>query len=273
MPDGEVENSRADDEFEVTDLRPRSTRPPARGSARRRVALGVSLALLLVAFVGALPATRDALGQLRERFATPTAVVISEIHVSEATIVVPSGPTPTAVPGVSGVPALGRAPRGCGDNPAAPLREADPPGLGNAVGVAPIWVGGFEGPYPTLRFKTEGDPAPYGWPLHYTQYGWPVPIDLMLGPGAQGPVTLTGWNPEDLHPLWFGFVSLPAPDPPAQITTSFTLDPLHPSVPEGGASSESGFWYGYAFVPKAGCYALTATWPGGAWKVLISAGR
>jgi hypothetical protein len=243
------------------------------------VALGLSLALLLAAFVGALPPTRDAFSRIADRFATPTPVIVSQGQFFGATITVatPSGPMPTALSGASGVPALGPAPRGCGDNSAPPLRSADPPSLGKAVGQAPVWVSGFEGPYPTLRIKAgenaQGDNAPYGWPMHYTQYGWPVPIDLMLGPDVQGPVTLTGWNPEDLHPLWFGFVSLPAPKPPTEIVPTFTLDPLHPSVIEGGASAESGFWYDYAFVPKAGCYVLAATWPGGAWKVLISAGK
>lgn len=276
------DNRDAEDELEVSDLRSGAVQPhvraangPRREAAlRRRVALGISLALLLVAFVGALPATRDTLGQLATRLATPTPTAHALPSPTQARS---SGPTPTAFPGVTGIPTLDSAPTGCGDNSVPPLRGADPPSMGEAVGQAPVWVSGFEGSYPTLRVKTvasaNGDASPYGWPLQYTQYGWPVAIDLMLGPEMQGPVTLTGWNPDDLHPLWFGFVTIPTDTPPAEITTAFTLDRQHPSVPEGGASAESGFWYGYIFVPEAGCYILSASWPNGEWKFLVSAGR
>ena len=68
-----------------------------------------------------------------------------------------------------------------------------------------------------------------------------------------GSVTLSGWDPRIGYPLWFGFITAGQWGPPARVVPSFTLDPANPSVP-------------------AGCYVLSTTWPGGAWRVAVSTG-
>ena len=54
---------------------------------------------------------------------------------------------------------------------------------------------------------------------------------------------------------------------------AYVLDPANPSVPAGGASDNEVFWYGYVFLPGAGCYTISASWPGGGWQALVSAGQ
>jgi hypothetical protein len=142
-----------------------------------------------------------------------------------------------------------------------------------AVGAAPVWVGGFAGPYATLRLGQAASANAYSWAAPYARYGWPAPIGPLLQPSFDKPITLTGWNPRDGQPLWFGFIVPGVWGAPAQIVPTFALDPTDPAVPVGGWASTSTFWYGYAFLPGAGCYALAASWPDGGWKVMVSAGR
>jgi hypothetical protein len=128
-------------------------------------------------------------------------------------------------------------------------------------------------PPPTLRLGPAS--SAFGWAAPYTRYGWPAPIYLVLQlpSGVAGPVTLAGWDPRDGHPLYFGFVEAEASGAPTQIAPACTFDPAHPSIPAGGEDSSGAFWYGYAFLPGAGCYTLAASWPDGTWQVTVSAGR
>src|SRR5262245_30412838 len=72
--------------------------------------------------------------------------------------------------------------------------------------------------------------------------------------------TLSGWDPRTGHPLWFGFIVAGEWGAPAHVAPSFALDLAHPAVPAGGWTETETFWYGYAFLPGAGCYTLAATW-------------
>jgi hypothetical protein len=133
-------------------------------------------------------------------------------------------------------------------------------------------LGGFIGRYATMPLGPAASDMAYGWTAPYSRYGWPAPIGLVLQSGAAGPVTLSGWDSHTGYPLWFGFITAGEWGAPKQVVPVFTLDPAHPSVPVGGWTSTERFWYGYAFVPGAGCYTLAASWPGGGWRVTVSAG-
>jgi hypothetical protein len=145
--------------------------------------------------------------------------------------------------------------------------------LGMAVGAAPVWVGGFSSTYPTLVIGAHD--AFFGWIMHYyPPYGWPAPVDLVVSNNASGPVTLTGWDPRDGHALYFTFFAPVSGEPrPVDITPLLVLDPQNPQVPVGDSRTTETFWYGFVFAPHAGCFVLSATWPGGNWQVIISAGR
>jgi hypothetical protein len=114
----------------------------------------------------------------------------------------------------------------------------------------------------------------YDWRVPYTQYGWPAPIGLILQSDFIGPaVTLSGYDLRTGHPLWFGFVVAGNWGAPEKILPAYVLDLTNPPVPAGGATDRERFWYGYIFLPGAGCYSITASWPGGGWQATVSAGR
>jgi hypothetical protein len=143
----------------------------------------------------------------------------------------------------------------------------------SSIGRAPILVGGFIGPYATLPLGPVARAMAYTWAAPYSLYGWPAPIGLIiLNSRITGPVTLSGWDLRTGYPLWFGFIVAGVWGAPQQVRHTFTLDLPNPSFPAGGWDTTETFWYGYAFVPGAGCYAIAATWPGGSWQVIVSAG-
>jgi len=278
MTDGEPERNETVDELESTDLRPHRVRfgssrsRPPRPDAWpwRRLALGVSLLLLAILLSSQSP-VRDTLRWLARAPASPTATAEPLPFLTPATTPGVRLATPTAVAGASGAPVLGAAPASCGGPPPA-LTQAGPPQY-RAVGSAPLLVGGFTGSYATLRLGPAASANSEGWTAPYTRYGWPAPILLVLQSSSAEPVTLSGWDLRDGHPLWFGVVEAGVWGPPRQVVTPFTLDPAHLPFDAGGSDETGTFWYGYAFLPRAGCYALAATWPGGAWQITISAGR
>jgi hypothetical protein len=279
MTDGEPESNETVDELEITALHPRhmpsssSRIHPPRPDAQtwQRLALSVSLLLLLAVVLSSQPLVRDALGWLARGPASPTATAQPLPFLTPAATLEVRLTTPTVVPGAPGVPALDAAPTSCTGPPPA-LTRAGPPQY-RAVGNAPLWVGGFTGPYATLKLGPAASATAYDWAAPYTRYGWPAPILLVLQSGYAAPVTLSGWDLRDGHPVWFGVIEAGVWGPPRQVVTPFTLDPAHLPFDAGGEDDTGVFWYGYAFLPRAGCYALAATWAGGAWRVTVSAGR
>jgi hypothetical protein len=302
-------NDLDNDELEITDLRPhrRHSRGVQRvggvgGIGSRHIqrsqwvqrgwqwfALGLSLMLLFaVVLVG--PASGGALWRAgvteTPAWATSAAMVVN----ASGTRLVALPPTPepplappTPLPGISGStggsaaagthePPLGPAPTSCGEELPA-LTPGGPPFGRWAIGREPVLLGGFIGPYATMPLGRAASTIAYGWTAPYTPYGWPAPIGLMVQAGLpSGPVTLSGWDQLTGHPLWFGFVVAGDWGAPQHVVPTFVLDPTHPSIPAGGWASPETFWYGYVFLPGAGCYTLTASWPGGNWRVTVSAG-
>ena len=61
----------------------------------------------------------------------------------------------------------------------------------------------------------------------------------------------------------FGFIQAGGFGAPVDVETTYALDPTRPIIPPGGVDSTGVFWYGYAFLPGAGCYTLAASWQGG----------
>jgi hypothetical protein len=95
--------------------------------------------------------------------------------------------------------------------------------------------------------------------------GWGVKVLWVQQPGFNSPVTLQGKNTETGEPIWFQLSSSRSP------RTSATLDPANAV---GGQSLHG--WTGYPsllFFPRAGCYSLSGTWPGGSWQFGFGFGR
>jgi hypothetical protein len=269
------------DSPEITNLSPRGSQDGETATARpghgRRVWDRVSVGLVLVLLVGVLLRSvlaTGAPGGSTARIARPVAAVEPTETASLALLPTPAPPltAPTPLPGVAGTPALGPAPASCGtDSPA--LTPGGPPWTGNVVGQAPVLLGGFVGPYATMPLGPAASAMAYTWAAPYTSYGWPAPIGPIVRNNIRpGPVTLSGWDVRTGYPLWFGFITAGEWGAPARVSPAYTLDPENPPVLVGGWTNEEWFWYGYAFLPGAGCYILAADWPGGSWRVTVSAG-
>jgi hypothetical protein len=279
MPDDEPSAGRDEnaDALELTELRPRGDTP-----AWRRRILGPGLFLLVAVLLVAVLAGGPLAGAPIALTPTPpaTATIVPLLPTETVSAALPPAPAPplaapTALPGLSGMsgmPVLAPAPARCGGEPPA-LTAGGPPHWGQAIGRAPVLLGGFIGPYATMPLGPAASAMAYGWTAPYTPFGWPAPIGLVLRAGfGGGSVTLSGWDPRTGYPLWFGFITAREWGAPQHVVPAFTLDPAHPSVPAGGWTAGETFWYGYAFLPGAGCYTLAAAWPGGGWQVTISAG-
>jgi len=294
MPDAEPPGGRDEDELEVTDLRPRSAHERGEDEGRGRrsarawrwIALVLGLVVLVAVMLGG-PVSSGALwrlvgaGQARAPSVSPTPTAVAPLPTQTVSAALPPTPAPplaapTPLPGIagmSGVPALGPAPAMCSGEPPA-LTEGGPPHWGWAIGRGtPVLLGGFIGPSATMPLGPAASSMAYGWTAPYTPYGWPAPIGLvLLSEYGGGPVTLSRWDPRTGYPLWFGFITAGEWGTPQHVVPAFVLDPAHPPVPAGGWTAGETFWYGYAFLPGAGCYVLAASWPGGGWRVTVSAG-
>jgi hypothetical protein len=124
--------------------------------------------------------------------------------------------------------------------------------VGDAIGGDPVWAIGFGGPAATLTFSPDNP---------YHDHGWRRKVLWLLRRSAADPVTVSGHRLDDGSPLWFAYQ-------PGPQETVLLLDP---DAPHG----RHGDWYeyrGYFVVPSAGCYGLTAPWPGGGWELRFRAG-
>jgi hypothetical protein len=290
MAEDQPDTHHGEDELEVTDLRPPRVR--AGGHARpkalstlawQRWILGLSLLLLASVLLANLVSGGGALRGLSRTASSPTATPMAgptqALPTQQAApLSLPPTPAfsqvaPTIVPNSSIGHTVGPAPAQCSQESPALTVDGNPT-LGMAIGTAPVLVGGFHGPYPTLPVGPAASAglSGSGWSGPYTRYGWPAYIELILHTGVNGPVTLSGWDVHTGYPLWFGFVVAGVWGAPQQVTPNFRLDPAQPAIPAGGEDGLEDFWYGYAFLPGAGCYTLAASWPGGSWQITVSAG-
>lgn len=274
--DGTEPEEDGGDGVEVTDLPPtggrdsvrirRLTHVPRR--VWRLVALGVTAVLLLSLTLGASP-LRDAITAAFQSLGSRGNSAIQPAATSNAAISIQSGPAAVFTP--LPPPLLAAAPETCPSSAMTPLIHVGPPSFGEAFGYAPVWLAGFTGVYPTLRLGAAAHA--YEWDAPYSQYGWPAPIGLVVAPGYAAQVTLLGRDMVTGQPVAFGFVEAGVWGAPTFVTPAYTLDTGHPSVPAGGSDPTGVFWYGYVFLPHAGCYDLAATWPGGSWQFTVSAGK
>ena len=270
-----------DDELQVSDLRPPDERGPRTGlgsldhllraRAWRWAPLIVSVALLAALALSFLPQRDDLLRRLAAIGRTPTPIVESSIQIEQSIEV---GPPPAATTTLLTPPAppLDRAPAMC-DTTTPALTHVGPPDWGAAIGRSPVWLARVSGAYPTLRLGQAARDAAYGWTAPYTQYGWPSPIGLVLKSDFNQPVRLMGWNDSTGEVVSFGFIQAGIWGAPLYVSPVYTLDPASQTVPAGGSDNTGTFWYGYGFFPSAGCYVISASWQGGSWKAIVSAGR
>lgn len=136
---------------------------------------------------------------------------------------------------------VGALPATCPNQPQlAPLAS----GLPEVFGQLPLWLTA-EGPRASYRLDLSGDG---------------VPLTFFVANSLTTHVSIRGKSLENGSPV--GFVA--PPDPAA---TLLVLTNQYQRA-EGPYTE----WQGRAYFPAAGCYTMTATWPGGSWTFEVAAG-
>lgn len=171
-------------------------------------------------------------------------------------------PTPQAAFPPQVVSALGPPPTNCPKNP--PPHALTISDFGGGFSGSPTFHGGA--PAWELGFGTDGVLGVMGTPYPSTKIMW------VVGPNANQPVTLSGYDLRSGKPLWFEVY------PPNQFggdwyTMSAVLDPASPN--RGSADNSAGHWniWGIGIIaPAASCYQLDVTSSAGSWRTTLAAG-
>jgi hypothetical protein len=133
-------------------------------------------------------------------------------------------------------------------------------GAPRAAGSSPVLVIGLGGPHAVLTHFTHAQPPEIGW---YKR------IIMLTETNYAGTVTFRGGEMHDGTPIWFGMRGHNQGP-----ITSFTVRPLNASALNHFAGDQQwGLMTTTLYVPRSGCYFLTATWPEGEWVVFFAAGR
>lgn len=136
---------------------------------------------------------------------------------------------------------VGALPATCPNQSAPASLGANLPAV---IGQRPLWLTA-DGPRASYRVDLSGDG---------------VPLSFYVSNTFTHAVTLQGRNIATGSPI--GFVA--SPNPPA---TVLSLNNSYARA--AGPYTE---WPARAYFPTAGCYELTATWPGGSWTLDVAAG-
>lgn len=215
---------------------------PARLKQRRNLALaGLGLAAMLALFFITISVISSG-----SKTTAPETVQANQTNKAINSATTSFAATP-ALPVVA--PELDYAPLNCGPLPV--LQELSPD-IARMAGGSPFGLVGIagEGYIPVA-------------PNNPTKWGYIANTYWVTAPSYTGTVSLKGANIADGTPLWFDLNN--------GATTNPTLDTRHP----GAVTLPSGWnhWPSYLYIPKAGCYQIEATWPGGSWEITIGAGK
>jgi hypothetical protein len=236
----------------------------------------VSAVGLMALVLSALP--DNSLAEIMARFMRPTATphYVTQSS-SQLSITTPGADeaTPAATSDLRAQPLgmLAPAPTTCGATKPTQLEQAGPPAFAGAIGKAPVWLVGFTTSNATARLGSSAGSSWGAWSAPYTGYGWPAPMIIVTQQRFTQPVTLYGFNLLTYEPVSFGLVLAGQWGEPQDVASGYLLNPQRSDIPAGGEDQAGDFWYGYMFFPQAGCYQITATWPGGSWSFVVSAGR
>jgi hypothetical protein len=130
---------------------------------------------------------------------------------------------------------------------------------GNLAGSSPVWAG-FYAAFDSARqiYRIERD-APR------TEYGWRVKVLWVVSPGLKLHARVQGRDLATGTELWFE-IGEEGSEAPFGV-----LDPAHPGVPPTSDGYKE--FPSYMYVPRAGCYAISAEWTDGGWRLIVGLGR
>jgi hypothetical protein len=229
----------------------------------RRALYALALVVVIVSFAlapgGSLGSALDGLSSISAPPAGSRAPALAAAYPTPTLTPIPTRvayPTPTLPQGTPAT--LGPAPASC--SPVAPAPRTLPATFSGAIGASPLWVAWFDGPHATRHIEGLGGNS---------RYGWEIAAIFAIEPGFAQAVVVRGVRLDDGSPLWFGH---------AAPTVAVVLDSRQPGLTSDdnrsmGLRDDWAAWYTILSIPAAGCYALTATWPGGSWRVTFAAGR
>lgn len=130
--------------------------------------------------------------------------------------------------------------------------------LAPALGVAPLWLAGFDQAttQPVVHFESR-------LPREYTLRGWAWEAIFATDLGYAGPATVSGGSlgRQGQGEVVFGQGS--------SVVSALVLDTRAPA----SRLVSWGEWVMAIYVPGPGCYYVQARWPGGGWRVTFAAGR
>jgi len=220
----------------------------------RRFLVRPVMLLALVVFIAAC-----AQPSLPQTSATPTVDSAHLTAFARSYPTYPPLPTPTPSPTqLGGASArLGPVPQNC---PPGPAPQSIDTAFGPVIGAGPVWAGNFIGPHATLAWL-----PPVTSAIH-NRYGWPHKVLWVVADSFKGLVTIRGANLRDglsLRPHAEQEVATSTP-------TTLVLDPQDPNLINH--ADQWAEFPGSLTIPKAGCYYLIATWPGGSWRITFAAG-
>lgn len=268
--DGEGPERRPDDlEIEVSDLHAPS---PHGGGAERlpwhrqrvelpRPVVAAAVVALVVLAVAAilLPSIGPVAALFTRPASTPTSQTVVQVAILAPATPTPSPssyPTPTLI-----APAIGPTPRDCPAGPAFVL--FDPAAVGPGVGGPDVWLTApFNTPHSTISLGLRR-------PSDYTPYGWLVQLQVFVTPGLAQTITLTGSDLRTHYPLWVTDDFAGDPDLPAAPAITIDSTQLSSTTSDG----KWRIWFGWMYLPGAGCYTLQTSWRDGGWQVTFAAGR
>ena len=153
---------------------------------------------------------------------------------------------------------LGLAPNDCPSGPTPRLIQR---AIGRGVGQSPAWVLGMSGTHLTLDYGSGTRFLDY-----QPNYGWGHSVQIVADSRYHGQITISGSGIHGEGALAFVDQRL------ARITRSLVLDPWH-SWGFAGLDRTWSYFPSTLYVPRAGCYYLTAHWHGGSWRIPFAAGR
>lgn len=159
------------------------------------------------------------------------------------------------------VQSLDPAPTAC---PVTPMPISTPPGLsGSWIGTSPLWTfpyGRRDPSASTIHGTTAWWVKRRGWELKFL---WELSADE-TAPVALSITALATGQPVLFH---IGGVN-------DELTRNPVLDPAHPGIPDPfGEYQATKAWSSGVYFPGAGCYALDASWSGGAVHYVFAFGR
>lgn len=188
---------------------------------------------------------------------------IATVSISPPVARAQPSPTPSLFGGASA--SLGPLPQTC------PLSSIRAPKtlteFGPMVGAGSAWAGAIRSykQVPLALVWSPNDALE-----EHNQYGWGHKLLWVVATHVQGAVTIHGMNLQTGIPLYPDAEYAEASSTP----TALILNPSDPTVVSQDANRDDQWtqFPGGLTVPGAGCYELSAIWPGGGWHLTFAAG-